>query len=126
MIVVYGWVSFLSFLFYRYTIYFQVIRDCYEALAIAAFFTLLCTYLEPTVHEQKNYFRAITPKNWVLPINWFQRCSGGEHKGAFRKPTSGLTWFNVCAVASRTGLLMLTQDRSSGSACTSIAAFSSS
>lgn len=24
-----------------------------------------------------------------------QKCTGGEHRGPFRKPRSGLTWFNV-------------------------------
>lgn len=95
MIPIYSWISYLSFLFYHYSIYFQVIRDCYEALAIAAFFTLMCNYLAPSVHDQKDYFRAITPKNWILPINWFQKCTGGEYKGPFRKPAHGITWFNV-------------------------------
>jgi len=95
MIPVYAVVSFLSYLFYKHAIYFEVIRDCYEAFAIASFFTLLCHYLEPTLHEQKNYFRQLNPKNWILPINWLQKCTGGENGGPFRKPQSGLTWFNV-------------------------------
>ncbi|KAF1991007.1 DUF300-domain-containing protein, partial [Aulographum hederae CBS 113979] len=95
MIPVYAVVSFLSYLFFTHAVYFEVIRDCYEAFAIAAFFTLMCHYLEPTLHDQKNYFRQLQPKNWVWPVNWYQKCTGGRHKGMFRIPKSGLTWFNI-------------------------------
>ena len=95
MIPVYAVVSWLSFRFYRDYIYFQVIRDCYEAFAIAAFFNLMCTYCAPTLHEQKEYFRMQKPKNWVLPLNWFQKCTGGDTHGILKKPGSGLTWFNI-------------------------------
>jgi hypothetical protein len=30
----------------------------------------------------------------VWPVNWLQKCSGGE-RGLWRVPRSGLTWFNV-------------------------------
>lgn len=95
MLPVYAVVSFLSYYFYRYAVYWQVIRDCYEAFAIASFFTLLCHYLEPTLHEQKNYFRQIKPRNWIWPLTWLQRCTGGRDRGAFRVPRSGLTFFNI-------------------------------
>ncbi|KAF2100934.1 DUF300-domain-containing protein, partial [Rhizodiscina lignyota] len=95
MIPIYAIVSFLSYLFYKYAIYWEVIRDCYEAFAIASFFTLLCHYLEPTLHEQKNYFRRLQPRNWIWPVPWLQKCSGGQNRGPFRVPRSGLTWFNI-------------------------------
>lgn len=95
MIPIYSTVSFLSIYFYRHSIYYQVLRDCYEAFAIASFFTLLCNYLQPTLHDQKEYFREVTPKNWLLPLSWIQRCTGGQNKGPFRRPRSGLTLFNV-------------------------------
>ncbi|CAI6336954.1 unnamed protein product [Periconia digitata] len=95
MIPIYAVVSFLSYLNYRHAIYFELIRDCYEAFAISSFFTLLCHYIAPDLHEQKAYFRGVTPKNWVWPVNWMQKCTGGEDKGWLRKPQSGLTWFNV-------------------------------
>jgi Organic solute transporter Ostalpha len=95
MIPIYATVSFLSYKFYRYAIYWETIRDCYEAFAIASFFHLLCFYLEPTLHEQKKFFRTLKPKNWVLPLNWIQPCTGGPVRGLFRVPRSGLTWFNV-------------------------------
>lgn len=95
MIPIYAVVSFLSYLYYRHAIYFELVRDCYEAFAIASFFTLMCHYIAPTLHEQKEYFRNVQPKNWVWPLNWMQKCTGGENKGFLRRPRSGLTWFNV-------------------------------
>lgn len=96
MIPVYSVASFLSFMFYRQAVYFEVLSACYEAFAISSFFTLLCHYVAPTLHEQKDYFRSIKPKNWFLHMFFLQKCTGGEHKGPFRNPRSGLTWFNVC------------------------------
>lgn len=97
MVPIYSIVSFVSFVFYRHAIYFEVIRDCYEAFAIASFFSLLCHYIAPDLHSQKDYFRGITPKNWVLPISWLQHgCCGNRDHGPWRIPKSGLTWFNVC------------------------------
>jgi len=95
MIPMYATISFLSYKFYKHAIYWEVIRDCYEAFAIASFFHLLCHYVEPTLHEQKNFFRTLKPRNWVLPVNWFQPCTGGTERGPLRIPRSGLTWFNV-------------------------------
>ncbi|KAF2180699.1 DUF300-domain-containing protein [Zopfia rhizophila CBS 207.26] len=95
MIPIYATVSFLSYLYYRHAIYFDVLRDCYEAFAIASFFTLMCHYIAPNLHEQKHYFRNIEVKNWIWPLNWMQKCTGGENKGFLRKPQSGLTWFNI-------------------------------
>lgn len=77
MIPVYATASFLGFWFYWHAIYFQVISDCYEAFAIASFFALLCHYLAPDLHEQKNYFRNIHPKAWFWPLSWMRKCCGG-------------------------------------------------
>jgi hypothetical protein len=95
MVPVYASASFLSFYYYWQSIYFDVISNCYEAFAIASFFALLCNYIAPNLHDQKEYFRSITPIAWVLPINWLAKCWGGE-KGPWRTPRSGLTWFNIC------------------------------
>ncbi|KAF7192678.1 Transmembrane protein [Pseudocercospora fuligena] len=95
MIPVYAVVSFLSFLFYRKAIYFEVLRDCYEAFAISSFFALLCDYIAPNLHEQKEYFRSVQPVNWFWSVFGLQKCTGGQNKGPLRKPRSGLTWFNV-------------------------------
>lgn len=94
MVPVYAIASFLSILYYWYEVYFEVISECYEAFAIASFFALLCHYIAPTVHDQKDYFRGITPKRWVWPMNWVAK-PFGDQNGPFRTPRSGLTWFNV-------------------------------
>jgi hypothetical protein len=94
MVPIYATVSWLSYEYYQHSVYFEVLRDCYEAFAIASFFTLLCHYIAEDLHEQKNYFRTIKPRNWIWPIPWLQRCCGGKD-GIWRTPRSGLTWFNV-------------------------------
>ncbi|KAG9663785.1 DUF300-domain-containing protein, partial [Aureobasidium melanogenum] len=95
MIPIYSTVSFLSYLYYKHSIYFEVLRDCYEAFAIASFFTLLCNYIAPNLHEQKDYFRQVQPINWFWGVFGLQKCTGGKDKGILRIPRSGLTWFNV-------------------------------
>ena len=95
MVPIYSAVSLLSFYYYQHSVYFEVIRDCYEALAIASFFSLMCSYLAPDLHQQKIYFRTITPKPWVWPMRYLQKITGGAERGWLRNPRSGLTWFNV-------------------------------
>lgn len=91
MVPIYAIVSFLSYAFYYHAIYFEVIRDCYEAFAIASFFALLCHYIAPDLHNQKDYFRGVKPKTWIWPLSWATRCC----PKLWRTPRSGLTWFNV-------------------------------
>ncbi|PNS15947.1 Transmembrane protein 184 [Sphaceloma murrayae] len=99
MIPVYSTVSFLSFLNYRHAVYFEVLRDCYEAFAIASFFTLMCHYIAPDLHHQKEYFRQLRPINWFWGVFGMQKCTGGKSRGLLRIPRSGLTWFNVIWVS---------------------------
>ncbi|KAL0933292.1 DUF300 domain-containing protein [Colletotrichum truncatum] len=95
MVPVYAASSFLQLYYYWHAVYFQVMSDCYEAFAIASFFALMCHYLAPDLHTQKDYFRNLHPiKPWVWPVNWFAKCCGGE-RGPWRTPKSGLTWFNI-------------------------------
>ncbi|KZF22804.1 DUF300-domain-containing protein [Xylona heveae TC161] len=94
MIPVYSTVSFLSYYFYRHAVYFEVIRDCYEAFAIASFFTLMCHYIAEDLHSQKEWFRGLKPKPWIWPLTWLKKCCGGD-RGIWRTPRSGLTWFNI-------------------------------
>ncbi|KAM7217698.1 Organic solute transporter Ostalpha domain containing protein [Rhypophila decipiens] len=95
MVPVYATSSFLMIRFYWHAIYFQVICDCYEAFAISSFFSLMCHYIKPDLHEQKEYFRDMHPiAPWVWPLNWFAKCCGGQ-RGPWRTPRSGLTWFNI-------------------------------
>lgn len=96
IVPVYSVVAWLSMLFYNESVYFEVIGNCYEAFCIAAFFSLICHYIAPDLHNQKDYFRGIAPKAWLWPLTWFQRwkCCGAN-RGGWRNPRSGLTWFNV-------------------------------
>ncbi|KAI0014329.1 DUF300-domain-containing protein [Xylariaceae sp. FL0662B] len=95
MVPVYSTSAFLSLYYYWHAVYFQVISDCYEAFAIASFFALMCHYVAPDLHEQKEYFRHMRPIiPWVWPLDWFAFCFGGE-RGPWRTPQSGLTWFNI-------------------------------
>ncbi|KAF2852676.1 DUF300-domain-containing protein [Plenodomus tracheiphilus IPT5] len=98
LIPIYTVTTFLSYVFYNNAIYFGFVRDCYEAYAIASFFTLMCHYVAPNLHEQKAYFRSAQPKNWAPPLNWFQKLTHGEDRGCLRRPRSGLTWFNIVYV----------------------------
>ncbi|ORY65226.1 organic solute transporter Ostalpha-domain-containing protein [Pseudomassariella vexata] len=95
MIPVYATSAFLCIWYYWHAVYFQVMSDCYEAFAISSFFALMCHYMAPDLHEQKDFFRTMNPiKPWVWPVNWFAKCCGGE-RGPWRIPKSGLTWFNI-------------------------------
>ncbi|EOD52070.1 hypothetical protein GTA08_BOTSDO09728 [Neofusicoccum parvum] len=74
MIPIYAAVSMLSIHYYHHHTYFEVLRDCYEAFAISSFFTLMCHYIAPSLHEQKEYFRHIETKNWIVWVSVFQYC----------------------------------------------------
>ncbi|OQE40163.1 hypothetical protein PENCOP_c006G03975 [Penicillium coprophilum] len=93
MVPVYSLVAWLSIFFYRDSVYFEVLGDCYEAFCISAFFSLMCHYIAPDLHSQKDYFRGIQPKEWLWPLSWLQKCCGGQR--IWRTPRSGLTWFNI-------------------------------
>ncbi|KAF2751462.1 DUF300-domain-containing protein [Sporormia fimetaria CBS 119925] len=90
MVPVYVIATFLSYVVYHHALYFDFIRDCYEAVALASFFTLLCHYVAPNLHDQKEYFRGVEPKNWLVQKHVLRR-----HPMSWRRPRSGLTWFNI-------------------------------
>lgn len=95
MVPVFAVASLLGLKFYWHEVYYEVLSNCYEAFAISAFFSLVCHYCGPDLHEQKQYFRQLQPiKNWLPPLNWFKKCCGGE-RGMWRTPKSGLTFFNI-------------------------------
>jgi hypothetical protein len=95
MVPVYATSAFLSLWFHKHAVYYQVISEAYEAFAIASFFALVCHLIAPNLHEQKQFFRQLHPISpWILPVNWFAKCCGGE-RGIWRTPKSGLTWFNI-------------------------------
>ena len=102
MVPVYSVVSFISYYNYRHVVYYEVIRDCYEAFAIASFFWLLCNFVAPDLRSQKDYFREQAAlKPWLWPVSWIRKCGAGA-RSCTRMPRSGLTWFNVsCRGRSR-------------------------
>lgn len=83
MIPIYVVITFFSLVFFEVAVYLEILRNCYEAYVIASFFTLMCHYLAPNLHEQKGYFRNVDPKPWIYPLNKVDT------------PRSGLTWFNI-------------------------------
>jgi hypothetical protein len=95
IIPIYASFTFLGLVSYKRFIYFELVRDSYAAYAVASMFTLMCHYIAPNLHVQKEYLRSVKPKNWGWPLNWLQKLTGGENKGWLRRPTSGVTWFNV-------------------------------
>ncbi|KAK4335256.1 DUF300 domain protein [Rhodotorula toruloides] len=111
MPVIYAVCSFLSYFFYRQALYFQLVRDCYEALVIASFFFLLLSYLSnppsspdspiskpyATKRERDARLRESVSnlhlKKWMWPLGrrkW-RPAGGGPGEGeAF------LWWMRVC------------------------------
>ncbi|GAA5996706.1 OSTA/TMEM184 family protein [Rhodotorula paludigena] len=96
MPVIYALCSFLSYYFYKQALYFQLLRDCYEAFVIAAFFFLLLSYLSnppPTPADPcprpyatkaernaklRSVFRDLHLKKWRWPLGWLRwRPAGG-------------------------------------------------
>ncbi|KAI8054589.1 organic solute transporter subunit alpha/Transmembrane protein [Syncephalis plumigaleata] len=62
MIPIYAIVSWLSYFYYRQSVYYEVLRDCYEAFVIASFFILLLQYLGDSAEEQA----AAVSAHWEL------------------------------------------------------------
>ncbi|KAK0545414.1 hypothetical protein OC845_005113 [Tilletia horrida] len=77
MVPVYSLVSFASYLFYTEALYYQVIRDCYEAVTITSFFFLLLQYVGDTPEEQHFVFKQVKLKKWFFPLGcWRYRPDG--------------------------------------------------
>ncbi|KAF9391135.1 hypothetical protein BGX21_011304 [Mortierella sp. AD011] len=71
MIPVYAVISFLSFRFYKESIYFETIRDCYEAFVIYSFFILLLTYLGEDNETQRSKITGSDRRKLLYPLNCF-------------------------------------------------------
>ncbi|KAK0523770.1 hypothetical protein OC842_006031 [Tilletia horrida] len=72
MVPIYSLVSFASYLFYEEALYYQVIRDCYEAVTITSFFLLLLQYVGDTPEEQHLVFREVKLKKWFWPLGFWK------------------------------------------------------
>lgn len=91
MVPIYSVLTMFSYVWYWHEVYWTVARDCYEAFAVASFFSLMCCYIAPELHEQKVFFATMRVEPWPWPVNWINKCIGGK----WRPPRNGLTWFNI-------------------------------
>ncbi|KAI5857952.1 organic solute transporter Ostalpha-domain-containing protein [Tricharina praecox] len=91
MVPIYSVTTMFSYVWYWHAVYWQVARDCYEAFAIASFFTLMCFFIAPDLRRQKEYFATMVVNPWPWPASWINKCASGK----MRQPRSGLTWFNI-------------------------------
>ncbi|ORZ00002.1 organic solute transporter Ostalpha-domain-containing protein [Lobosporangium transversale] len=71
MIPVYAIISFLSYRFYKEAVYFETIRDCYEAFVIYSFFILLLTYLGDDNETQRSKITGSDRRKLLYPLNCF-------------------------------------------------------
>eukprot|EP00455_Lapot_gusevi_P006789 TRINITY_DN1290_c0_g1_i1.p1 TRINITY_DN1290_c0_g1~~TRINITY_DN1290_c0_g1_i1.p1 ORF type:complete len:356 (-),score=120.62 TRINITY_DN1290_c0_g1_i1:35-1102(-) len=80
MVPVYAIGSFLSLRFLHYAVYLDLARDCYEALTIYSFITLMVDYAggHSQMQELLNK-KPDSPHMW--PMNWFMKPY--SHKGKF-------------------------------------------
>ncbi|KAL8283520.1 hypothetical protein RQP46_005623 [Phenoliferia psychrophenolica] len=102
MVPIYAVASFFSYFYYEDALYFQLCRDCYEALVIASFFNLLVSYLSspgPTddvpipppykTREERNAalndtLRDLHIEHWMFPFGWVKWRAAGGGKGEGR------------------------------------------
>ncbi|PWY97516.1 DUF300-domain-containing protein [Testicularia cyperi] len=79
MVPVYAIVSFMSYLFYHEALYYQTIRDCYEAVLVTSFFYLILAYTGDTRAEQHAVFRNLKFDKWVWPLGRWKYKPEGLH-----------------------------------------------
>ncbi|KAK9704094.1 hypothetical protein K7432_010375 [Basidiobolus ranarum] len=68
MVPIYAMISWLSYRFYQESIYFEVIRDCYEAFVLASFFILLLQYVGDTGDLQREAIQKRPRNKLVFPF----------------------------------------------------------
>ena len=62
---------------WKEALYFQLLRDCYEAVVIASFFSLLLYYLGDNEQEHALVFKNVQFKKWIWPLGrWRYKPSG--------------------------------------------------
>ncbi|KAF9395480.1 hypothetical protein CPC16_008122 [Podila verticillata] len=71
MIPVYSIISFLSYRFYKEAIYYETIRDCYEAFVLYSFFVLLLTYLGDDTQSQRSKMTATEKRQLPFPLSCY-------------------------------------------------------
>jgi hypothetical protein len=65
MVPVYSVSNLLTVIYYNRGVYFELLGNTYAAFGLTSFFALMTHYIAPNLHEQKIYFRGLTPRNWV-------------------------------------------------------------
>jgi hypothetical protein len=71
MIPIYAIISGLSYRFYKEAIYYETIRDCYEAFVIHSFFMLLLTYLGDDNEARRAKITGPERQKLMFPLNCF-------------------------------------------------------
>lgn len=79
MVPIYSIVSWLSYLFYSHSIYYETVRDCYEAVVIVSFFNLLLQYVGETTAEQNAVFATVRLEKWFWPLGKWRYRPRGLH-----------------------------------------------
>ncbi|CEM39920.1 unnamed protein product [Vitrella brassicaformis CCMP3155] len=100
MVPIYSFQSYLSFLFPRYAVFFDTVRDCYEAYVVNIFFQLLVQYLGGenviVLHfEMKGRIRHPWPiRKFIPPIStnrrFFRNVKKGVLQFAIIKPAASI------------------------------------
>lgn len=92
MVPVYAIVSWFSYYWWTKAIYFQLIRDCYEAVVIASFFYLLLYYLGDTEEEHNEVFRQVEFDHWIWPFGSWKYKPTGTYFLVIMKISIGKSW----------------------------------
>jgi len=72
MVPIYSVTSWLSFRFFQYEIYLNVIRDCYEAFVIYSFFALLTNYLGEDEEQQREVLQDKEVRKFPIPLRFWK------------------------------------------------------
>ncbi|GAA5925314.1 OSTA/TMEM184 family protein [Sporobolomyces koalae] len=101
MPIIYSWCSFFSYYFVHQALYWQLARDCYEAIIVGSFFYLLLSYLSkprPTAEEPipqpletaaqraaqlRSSVKHVHIKKWIWPLGFlkWRPARGGSGEG---------------------------------------------
>jgi len=68
MVPIYAVYSWLSYIFYREAVYYQLIQTSYEGFVIASFFILLVNYIGEHPEDQRKAMLAKKGQRFKLPI----------------------------------------------------------
>ncbi|KAI8806810.1 organic solute transporter subunit alpha/Transmembrane protein, partial [Cladochytrium replicatum] len=79
MVPVYAIISFLSYRFISYAVFFNVIRDCYEGFVIWCFFGLLLQYLGPDMNAQRAILASKSRRRLPPPACCFKHDPSWRH-----------------------------------------------